>query len=63
MTAALDPETVERFRHLAPREALAELRLALFRAGAMGSEDFLDVIEQLVEAGVLTWADVDADES
>ncbi len=63
MATALDPQTVERLRSLPPSQALAEVRDALFRAGEVGSEDFLDVIEQLVEAEVLTWGDVEANET
>jgi len=59
MPMQLDRETIERLRGLEPREAFEEARRAVFRTGGSGSEDFLDVYDQLVEAGVFTWEEVE----
>lgn len=59
MGAILDPDAVERFRRLAPRDAYEEAKNAVYRSGAVSSDDFLDVYEQLVEHGVLTWDQIE----
>ncbi len=58
MGAILAPETLERLRTLPPRQALAEAKHAVYRSGAVSSEDFLDVYEQLVDEGVVSWEQV-----
>ena len=60
MAMQFDRETIERLRALTPREAFEEARRAVFQAGGTGSEDFLDAYDQLVEAGLFTWDDVEA---
>lgn len=60
MAAELDPETLERFRTLSPKEVFEQSRHAVYRAGRVSSEDFMDVYEQLVDAGILTWEQIDA---
>jgi hypothetical protein len=59
MVAILDPETVERLRALTPRQAFEQAKSAVYRSGAVGSDDFLDVFEQLVDTGVLTWEQIE----
>ena len=59
MGIQLDPETIERFRKMSAREALSQARDTAFRAGASTSEDFVDLYEQLVGEGILSWAEVD----
>jgi hypothetical protein len=55
MAARFDRETIERFRRLPPARVLEEVERVLHAAGPSGSEDFLDVYEQLVEEEILTW--------
>lgn len=59
MAAILDSETVERLRRMPARSAFDEVRAAVFRSGPASSEDFVDVYEQLVEAQVLTWDQIE----
>jgi hypothetical protein len=59
MGTILDPDTVERLRALKPKQAFQEARDAVYRAGGAGSDDFLDVCEQLVDAGILTWDQIE----
>ena len=49
-----DDETLDRFRVLAPPEAFRAAKHAVWAAGPVGSEDFLDIYEQLIEEGILT---------
>lgn len=55
----LHPETMERLRAMEPRAAYDTAREALLRLGSAGSEDFLDLWQQLVDEGVLTWDQVE----
>ena len=59
MTAVLDPETMERLRTLRPEQAFREATNAVYETGAVGSEDFLDAYEMLVESGILTWKQIE----
>ncbi len=63
MAAVFDPETLERLRTMTPRQAFATARESVFRSGPVSSEDFLDVYEQLVEEGILTWDQMEEFES
>jgi hypothetical protein len=54
MATVFDRETLDRFRTLTPRQAFEEAKTAVYRAGAAGSDDFLDVYEELVAQGILT---------
>ena len=60
MGAILDPDTLSRLRALGARQAFQEAKDAVYRSGAAASDDFLDVFEQLVEAGILTWDQIEA---
>ncbi len=59
MAAGFDRETLDRLRTMTPRQAYMEAKNAVFRSGAVSSEDFLDVYEQMVEQGILTWDQVE----
>ena len=59
VTVQFDPQTIEQFRKLPPREALRRAKSAIYGAGAVGSEDFLDAYEQLVREGVVTWEQIE----
>jgi len=59
MAVAFDRETIERFRSLPPRQALEQAKNAIYRAGQPGSEDFLDIYEQLVDESILTWEQIE----
>jgi len=54
-----DSETVQRLRTQNPREAYHEVKTAIYRAGESSSEAFLDAFEELVDAGVLTWDQIE----
>jgi hypothetical protein len=59
MGMRFDEETLERFRAMSPKEAFRAARTAVFGARESGSEDFIDVYEQLVEEGILSWDEVE----
>ena len=56
--AEFDPTTLDRWRRLGPRTAFTEAREALLKLGATSSDDLLDVYEELVEQGLLSWEDI-----
>ncbi len=58
MAAVLDPETLDQLRTMTPRQAYDTARDAVYRSGAVSSEDFLDVYEQMVDEGILSWEQV-----
>jgi hypothetical protein len=60
MAIRFDDETLERFRHLRPEEALRRARSVVYGMEDAGSETFLELCEQLVEEGILTWDQVDS---
>ena len=57
--AELDPETIDRLRTLAPRAVYDEVRAALYRLGAVSSDDFREVYEDLVAEGILSWEEIE----
>jgi hypothetical protein len=59
MAARLDEKTIGRLRSMPPREAFRAAKRAVFGGAEVGSEDFLDAYEQLVEHGILTWDQVE----
>jgi hypothetical protein len=59
MAPIFDPETLVRFRDLAPRTAFEETRILVYRSGGVTSEDFREAFEELVEHGILTWEQVE----
>jgi len=56
----LDERTIERLRTLSSEEVLRTVTDSIYAAGPAGSEDFLDVLDQLVEHGILTAEQVEA---
>lgn len=57
----MDQRTLEHLRALAPRQAYEAIRRAvLANPWGSSSEDLRDAFEQVVEAGILTWDDVEA---
>ena len=54
-----DSETVERLRTRSPKEAYQEVKIAIYRTGESSSEAFLDAFEELVEAGILSWDQIE----
>ena len=48
------PDEIEVLRGLPPRQAFERVKDALYRAGSVSSDEFLDAYQQLVELGVLT---------
>ena len=59
MAIRLDEETIERLRTMGPEKAVGAARDAVFSTKEAGSEDFLDIYEQLVEEGILSWDQVE----
>jgi hypothetical protein len=59
MAAEFDRETIERLRSMPAPRALREAQDAVYRAGAVSSDDFQDVYRQLVDEGVLTWEQIE----
>ena len=57
--ALLDSESVERLQRLPPRQAYMDLKQIVFRGGAISSEDFQTAFEQLVDAGILSWDQIE----
>ncbi len=57
--AIFDPDTLERFRGASPRDVFWEAKAAIYRTGAASSEDFLDAFEEIVDAGILSWEQVE----
>jgi len=55
----LDERTLERLRTLSAPEVFRDVADAIWAAGPAGSEDFLDVLDQLVEQGILTQEQVE----
>jgi hypothetical protein len=59
MAVVFDPETLARFRTMKPLEVFREAKDSVYRAGASSSDDFLDIFEELVNQGVLSWDQVE----
>jgi hypothetical protein len=59
MSTILDADTLEWLRSLPAEKAYREATDAVYRAGSASSDDFVDVYEQLVEQGILTWDEIE----
>lgn len=59
MEALFDPETLDRFRDLPPREVFLEAKRSVYRLGAATSDDFLEVYQALVDEGILSWEQIE----
>lgn len=57
--AIFDEETVNRLRRAHPREVYSEVKEAIYKTGGASSEDFLSAFEELVDAGVLSWDQIE----
>ncbi|UCF67821.1 MAG: hypothetical protein JSV80_00555 [Acidobacteriota bacterium] len=60
MGVRLDEKTIQRLRAMKPENAYQAAKNAVYATGECGSEDFLDLYEQLVEREILTWEQIDA---
>ena len=63
MAIAFDPETLARFRKLPPVKVFKEAKDAVYKSGSTSSHDFLDVYEELVSQGILSWEQIEEYES
>jgi hypothetical protein len=54
-----DQKALDRFRLLTPKEAFWEVKSSIYRTGAAASEDFQDAFDELVDAGVLSWDQIE----
>jgi len=59
MAVAFDPETLARFRSMRPTEVFRVAKDAVYRSGASSSDDFLDIYDELVRQGILSWDQVE----
>lgn len=59
MDELFDQSTLERFRRMRPREVYEEARDAVYRLGSTTSAQFVDVFEELVDKGILTWSQIE----
>jgi hypothetical protein len=59
MVTVLDVDSVERLREMTPREAYHDVKRTIFRAGGVTSDDFQSAFDQLIEAGILTWEQIE----
>jgi len=57
--AIFERDAIERLRRITPREAFWEVKASIYRTGAASSEDFLDAFGELVDAGVLSWEQIE----
>ena len=55
MAVEFDEETLARFRNMPSLQVYNEAKNAVYRSGAVSSDDFLDVFEILVDRGILSW--------
>jgi len=52
----IDRRTLDDLRELGPRDAFETVRRAVYQyPGGVSSEDFQEVLEQLVQEGILSW--------
>ncbi len=57
--AIFDAETIDRFRKAEPREAFWEVKSSIYRTASASSEDFLNAFEELVDAGIFSWEQIE----
>lgn len=60
MAPVFDPETLDRFRTMTARSAYDEAKDAVWRSGGATSDDFVEVYQELVDAGILDWEQIEA---
>ncbi len=57
----MDDRTLDRLREMEPREAYEAIKLAVLASpGGASSEDVQAAFEQVVQAGILTWDDIES---
>ncbi len=57
----MDDGTLDRLREMEPREAYAAIKSAVLASpGGASSEDMQAAFEQVVQAGILTWDDIES---
>ncbi len=54
-----DPKTLRYFREMSPKDAFEEARSAVYQLGAVSSAEFLDVYQELVDQGILSWSQIE----
>jgi hypothetical protein len=59
MATQIDRQTIERFRALSPRQVMERAKDAVYRSGAVSSDDFMDLYQQLVDEGLLSWEQIE----
>jgi hypothetical protein len=60
----LDPETLDRLQRMTLEERLATVRAVCYQAATDGGSDhYMEMLEELVELGMLTWDQIEALES
>jgi hypothetical protein len=56
----LDPDTLNELRRLSPRQAFDRLKEAVYQTpDGVGSWEFVEGIQTLVDEGILTWDEVE----
>jgi len=60
----LDPESLERLQLMPPEQRLETVRTVCYKApGGGGSDQYVEMLEELVELGILTWDEIEAFEA
>ena len=59
MAVLFDPETLARFRAMRSTEVFREAKDAVYRSGSTSSDDFLDIYDELVRQGLLSWDQIE----
>ena len=57
----MDDRTLDRLREMEPRAAYAAIKMAVLATpGGASSEDLQAAFDQVVQAGILTWDDIES---
>jgi hypothetical protein len=57
----MDDKTLDRLREMEPRAAYAAIKTAVLASpGGSSSEDLQAAFDQVVEAGILTWDEIES---
>ena len=59
MATQFDQQTIERFRTLSAQQVVEQAKDAVYRSGAVSSDDFMDIYQQLVDEGLLSWEQIE----
>jgi len=60
MATQFDQQTIERFRTLSTQQVVEQAKDAVYRSGAASSDDFMDIYQQLVDEGLLSWEQIES---